>query len=56
MVLSYVVGAMMVIPVVVLAVGPLLTGDVSNHAVDSNFVAESVEAFGDARPRSTSSG
>ncbi len=45
--LSYVVGAMMVIPIVVIAFGALLTGDVSNHAVDSNYVAGSVEFFGD---------
>ena len=31
---SYVTGAMMVIPVVVLALGPFITGDFSNHAVD----------------------
>ena len=45
--LSYVVAAMMVIPIVVIAFGALLTGDVGNHAVGSNYVAASVEFFGD---------
>ena len=37
---SYVTGAMMVIPVLVLAVGPFLTGDFNNHSVGLNNVAE----------------
>lgn len=46
--LSYVVGAMMVIPIVVIAIGALITGDVSNHAVDSNNIASSITGvFGD---------
>jgi len=46
--LSYVVGAMMLVPVVVIAIGAFLTGDVGNHAVGSNYVAASVEFFGDS--------
>lgn len=46
--LSYVVAAMMVIPIVVIAVGAFLTGDFSNHEVGSNYVAASVEFFGDS--------
>jgi amino acid transporter len=46
--LSYVVGAMMIIPVVVIAVGAFITGDVGNHAVGSNYLAGSVEFFGDS--------
>ena len=45
--LSYVVAAMMIIPIVVIAFGALITGDVGNHAVGSNYVAASVEFFGD---------
>jgi amino acid transporter len=45
--LSYVVGALMLIPIVVIAVGGFLTGDFSNHAVDSNFISASIEFYGD---------
>ena len=45
--LSYVVAAMMIIPIVVIAFGAIITGDVGNHAVGSNYVAASVEFFGD---------
>lgn len=46
--LSYVVGALMMVPLVVIAVGGFLTGDFSNHQIDSNFVAANVEFYGDA--------
>ncbi len=46
--LSYVVGALMVLPIAVIGIGAFLTGDVSNHAVGSNAVAGSVEFFGDS--------
>ena len=45
--LSYVVAAMMVIPIVVIAIGAFVTGDVSNHEVGSNHLADSVKFFGD---------
>ena len=38
--LSYVVGGLMMIPIVVIAVGGFLTGDFSNHQIDSNFVGD----------------
>jgi amino acid transporter len=45
---SYATGAMMVIPVLVLAVGPFVTGEFNNHAVDSNNVADTItNIFGD---------
>ena len=46
--LSYVVAGMMVIPIVVIALGAFVTGDVSNHEVGSNYVAASVEFFGNS--------
>jgi amino acid transporter len=45
--LSYVVGALMVIPILVIAIGGFITGDFSNHQIDSNFVAANVEFYGD---------
>ena len=46
--LSYVVGALMIIPILVIAIGGFLTGDFSNHQIDSNFVAANVEFYGDS--------
>ena len=39
--LSYVVGALMILPILVIAIGGFITGDFSNHQIDSNFVAAS---------------
>ena len=46
--LSYVVGALMIIPILVIAIGGFVTGDFQNHEVDSNFIAASVEFYGDS--------
>ena len=46
--LSYVVGALMIIPILVIAIGGFLTGDFSNHEINSNFVAANVEFYGDS--------
>ncbi len=45
---SYVVGALMVLPVGAIGIGAFLTGDFSNHEVNSNLLAETPVAFGDA--------
>src|SRR4051812_6653088 len=46
---SYVTGAMMVIPVLVLAVGPFITGDFNNHAVGFDMLTETVSTtYGDS--------
>ena len=45
--LSY-VGALMIFPILVIAIGAFVTGDVSNHAVNTNFIADSVEFYGDS--------
>jgi amino acid transporter len=47
--LSYVTGACMAVPVLVLAVGPFLTGDISNHAINGNAMASTLtNTFGEA--------
>jgi amino acid transporter len=46
--LSYVVGALMILPILVIAIGGFITGDFSNHQIDSNFVAANVEFYGDS--------
>jgi amino acid transporter len=46
--LSYVVGALMIFPVLVICIGGFITGDFSNHQIDSNFVAANVEFYGDS--------
>ena len=46
--LSYVVGALMIFPILVIAIGGFITGDFSNHQIDSNFVAANVEFYGDS--------
>lgn len=43
---SYVTGAMMLIPVVSLAVIPFLNGDITNHALNQNFISASVSFYG----------
>jgi amino acid transporter len=43
---SYVTGAMMLIPVVSLAVIPFLNGDINNHALNQNFISASVSFYG----------
>jgi amino acid transporter len=45
--LSYVVGALMLLPILVIAIGGFITGDFSNHQIDSNFVAANTEFYGD---------
>jgi amino acid transporter len=42
---SYVTGAMMVIPVLCLALIPLFNGDITNHALGLNYVADSVKFY-----------
>jgi len=44
---SYVVAAMMILPVGAIAIGAFITGDFSNHAVNQNYIAGSVEFYGD---------
>ena len=46
--LSYVVGALMILPILVIAIGGFITGDFSNHQINSNFVAANVEFYGDS--------
>ena len=46
--LSYIVGALMIFPLLVIAIGGFITGDFSNHQIDSNFVAANVEFYGDS--------
>jgi amino acid transporter len=43
---SYVTGAMMLIPVLALAIVPFLNGDISNHALNQNFISASVSFYG----------
>jgi len=43
---SYVTGAMMLLPVGVIAFGAFVTGDFRNHAVDQNFMAATLESYG----------
>jgi amino acid transporter len=43
---SYVTGAMMLLPVGVIAVGAFVTGDFSNHAVDQNLLGGTLDAYG----------
>lgn len=44
---SYVVAALMVLPVGAIAIGAFLTGDVTNHQVDTSLIAATPEAYGD---------
>jgi amino acid transporter len=46
--LSYVVGALMIFPILVIAIGGFLTGDFQNHEVSSNFLAANVTFYGDS--------
>jgi amino acid transporter len=43
---SYVTGAMMLLPVGVIALGAFITGDFRNHAVDQNLMAGTLDAYG----------
>ena len=43
---SYVTGAMMLIPVLSLAIVPFLNGDINNHALNQNFISASVSFYG----------
>ena len=44
---SYVVGALMILPVGTIAIGAFITGDFSNHQIDSNLLAETPTVYGD---------
>jgi amino acid transporter len=44
---SYVVGALMILPVGAIAIGAFLTGDFSNHQIDSNLLGTTPTAYGD---------
>jgi amino acid transporter len=44
---SYVVGALMILPVGAIAIGAFITGDFSTHQVNSNLVAETPTVYGD---------
>ena len=46
--LSYVVGALMIFPILVIAIGGFVTGDFQNHEINSNFLAANVEFYGDS--------
>ena len=43
---SYVTGALMLIPVLSLAIIPFLNGDIKNHALNQDFVSASVSFYG----------
>ena len=43
---SWVAGALVAIPLAVIAVGPFLTGDVANHALSGNNMAANLEFYG----------
>jgi len=45
---SYVVGALMVLPVGAIAIGGFLTGDFSNHQINSNLLGETPAVYGDS--------
>jgi amino acid transporter len=45
---SYVVGALMILPVGAIAIGAFLTGDFSTHQIDSNLLAETPTAYNDS--------
>lgn len=45
---SYITGAMMVIPLLALAIVPFLNGDVTHHALGGNYIAASVKFYGDS--------
>jgi amino acid transporter len=44
---SYVVGALMILPVGAIAIGAFITGDFSNHQVDSNLLGVTPTVYGD---------
>ncbi len=44
---SYVVGALMILPVGAIAIGAFITGDFSNHQINSNLLAETPTVYGD---------
>ena len=46
--LSYVVGALMILPILVIAIGGFITGDFSNHQINSDFLASNVSFYGDS--------
>ena len=43
---SYVTGAMMLIPVLAMAIVPFFNGDIHNHAINQNFISASVSFYG----------
>ncbi len=52
---SYVVGALMILPVGAIAIGAFLTGDFSNHQINSNLLAETPVPTATRHRASTSS-
>jgi amino acid transporter len=44
---SYVVGALMILPVGAIAIGAFLTGDFSNHQINSNLLGDTPPVYGD---------
>src|SRR4029079_5792778 len=46
--LSDVVGALMILPILVIAIGGFITGDFSNHQINSDFLASNVSFYGDS--------
>src|SRR5262245_4500667 len=44
---SYVVGALMLVPVGAIAIGAFITGDFSNHAVDTNLLGDTPPVYND---------
>jgi amino acid transporter len=45
---SYVVGALMILPVGTIAIGAFITGDFSNHQIDSSLLSSTPEVYGDS--------
>ncbi len=45
---SYAVGALMILPIGAIAIGAFLTGDFSNHQIDSNLLASTPPVYGDS--------
>lgn len=45
---SYAVGALMILPVGTIAIGAFITGDFSNHQINSNFLADTPPVYGDS--------
>ena len=46
--LSYATGVVMVIPVIALAIGPFVTGNINNHAVNGNTIEHAHRRYGES--------